>query len=366
MSRLPPSMARRARVARAAAGSAAHAGRRAAVPRPRGGGARRAPAAARAGPALDRLDDAGVPASARLLAAGAERAAAASRAATGLLLRAATRARLLVPAAGEAATATPDAGATAAAGTGAPGGGRPVWAGRAVLERGARVVVLGLVALIVLGATASLLPGFNEQLRPVSGPSSSAVGGQPAPAEEPAPAAPGGDEPGITVGPYPGDSPEQYAATADQVLRQLAEAAPDADLLAVVSLRDYRSPADLHAMLATYRLTEVFYAVPAAGQVHAADVRDPVADVLAAFDASAADAAARAAAATDPVDRTNAETEAAALGSRCACLFAAVVRAPAARLLELRTRPEVRVVDPAPPGTVPGSATFVPLLPETP
>jgi hypothetical protein len=49
---------------------------------------------------------------------------------------------------------------------------------------------------------------------------------------------------------------------------------------------------------------------------------------------------------------------------RCGCVFAVVVRAPQAALVELARRPEIRVVDPAPPAVSLPSITVFPLQPQ--
>jgi hypothetical protein len=247
----------------------------------------------------------------------------------------------------EAATATPHRG-----------GPTPPAAGRALLERGARFVVLGLVAMIVLSTAAALL-GFD------GGPAIVTADHGPGGIPGPAAGAPTPQQvPAITVGPYPGDSVTTYAGIADQELAQYAQSAPQADLLAIVSLSSYRTPAALHLLFAEYRITEVFYAVPGTGgPTHTAAVTDPIADVLAAFQAQADADTRQAADASDPTTRARAAGEARGLRADCACLFAAVVRAPAAELELLRHDPSVRVVDPAPPGTFEAGVTFVPILP---
>jgi hypothetical protein len=230
--------------------------------------------------------------------------------------------------------------------------------GRGLLERGARVVVLGLVSMIMFSTAAALLgfdsPPANLGAGQPSGQAATAAGSPPA----------ANPVPRITVGPSAGDPPAVYVESADHTLAEYAQSAPGADLLAVVSLVDYRTPAALHTLLGQYRVTQVFFAVPGTGSVHAATVRDPVPDVLAAFRAQAATAASQASAASSPSARGEAQAEADALRGDCACLFAAVVRAPAERLLLLRADPAVRVVDPAPPGTLDNAVTFVPVAPD--
>jgi hypothetical protein len=350
VSLLPARLAESSAAARDAADAARQAGARAAVEVATAGGARLARAADRAGPLLDRLDDTMLPVTEQGLETVVGAAAATSRAALTQVLRLAVRARLLRP-----ALAAGRPSPTSAA-PGGPLGVVPV--GRAVLERGARIAVLGLVSMIVLSTAAALLPWVS--------------GGQPvaelvAPPRQPSTlpaAAPSTTAPSITVGKFPGDSVATYIGIADQALTQLAGDAPDADLVALVDLTGYRSPAQLHALLLDYRVTQVFFAVPGAGPVHQAAVRDPVADVFAAFDAQAAAAARQAAAAPDPAAAVRDRAEAGALRAHCACAFAAVVRAPAARLVGLRESQAVRLIDPAAPGAVESTIRFVPVTPE--
>lgn len=342
----PPTRAPGRSGARGAADAARQAGARAAVEMATVGGARLARAADRAGPLLDRLDESLLPAAGDALEVVAEGAAAASRALTGRLLRLAVRVRLL----------SVDDGVDGGPSTDGEGDGAAAPVGRAVLERGARIAVLGLVAMIVLSTAAALLPWVSD--------------GQPVakPATVPTPPEPVSTPPGVTptipIGPYPGDSVSTYVAIATNELADLAHAAPDTDLLALVDLSEYRSPQALHALLSDYRVTQVFFAVPGVGPVHQATIRDPLADVVAAFDARASDATRRAAAVADPAAQQRDRAEASALRAGCACAFAAVVRAPAVRLVALRADPAVRIVDAAPPGTLENAVRFVPVAPD--
>jgi hypothetical protein len=343
-------------VAREAAGAARQAGIRAATEVATAGGARLARAADHAGPLLDQLDETLLPATTEALELVVAGAAATSRAVTTRLLRLAVRTRLLSP------PGTPQGDSPAAAAAAGPAGGSGLLgaapAGRAVLERGARIAVLGLVAMIVLSTAAALLPGVSGQ--PIAEP----VASTPRPSVGQQPAAPPANAPSVIVGPVPGDSMATYTGIADNELTQLAHAAPDTDLLALVDLIGYHSPPAMHELLADYRVTQVFFAVPGVGPVHQVAVRDPLADVLAAFDAQATAAARRAAADNDPAARGRDQAEANALRIPCDCAFAAVVRAPAVRLIELRANPAIRVIDAAAPGTVESAARFIPVAPD--
>ncbi|MCK9900490.1 hypothetical protein MXD63_10440 [Frankia sp. Cpl3] len=353
---------------------------------------------------LDRVDDAALPVAGRVLARGADLASAA-RGLPGVRVRLAGEPptdrtvvdAALPPASGTAAPPNGDAAAPPNGDAAAPPNGdaaappngdvaAPAADGVAdppdsrtsttasVVGGTLRLLVLGLVVLIIVGAVSTMLRG------PDPGNSSSGI---PGPGPGGAPAGPA--TPTTTVGPVAGDDAAGYAAAARAELESLAGAAPQADLYAVVSLAGYRTPEELHRLFATFRISEVFFRVPPDGVVLSAPVRDPVADVEAAF-ASAGDAAetrsrdageglgtdADAGAARTGRDDQSGESQqaanqqAAALRARCACLFGVVVRAPAARLLELARGSQVRVVDPAPPGLAPPAVRFVPLEPERP
>ncbi|WP_462203494.1 hypothetical protein [Frankia sp. CcWB3] len=236
-----------------------------------------------------------------------------------------------------------------------------------VVEWGVRMLVLGLVALIVVSATAAILQGVDHA--PSSGRSSPATGEAPTSANQPAapdqPAAP--VLPVVTIGPGPNDPVADYLGASRQNLASLTSAAPGADLYAVASLTAPRTPADLLEVFGDFRTVQVFFTAGIGGEQEQALVRDPVADVRAAFGSAAAQADARAAADTQVGDTAAADRErraASDLRAGCGCLFAAVVRAPAGRLSQLETDPRVRVVDPAPPGSGPPGMRFIPLSPD--
>lgn len=285
---------------------------------------------------LDRVDDAALPPVGRVLESVAGRLAGA---------RDRPRARLR--------RAWAARGGPYVDGDGPPPPGRAsVITGRA-LEAIGRLLVLGLVVLIVVGAVTTMLRGADPS-------GSHAPGPGPGPGNAPA----GPVEPTVTVGPAVGESPATYAAEAAAKLDGLTRAAPDADLYAVVSLAGYRTPDEMLQIFTAYRTLEVFFGVPPDGAVMAATVRDPVADLTAAFDSEADAADTRAHSATDPAEAEHARQEATALRARCGCLFGAVVRAPAARLVDLGHIEGVRVVDPAPPGISPETVRFLPLQPD--
>lgn len=178
-----------------------------------------------------------------------------------------------------------------------------------VVDWGVRMLVLGLVALIVVSATAAILQGVDHA--PSSGPSSSATeqaatsANQPAAPDQPvAPALPA-----VTIGPGPNDPVADYLGASRQNLALLTSAAPGADLYAVASLTAPRTPADLLEVFGDFRTVQVFFTAGIGGEQEQAVVRDPVADVRAAFGSAAAQADARAAADTQVGNTAAADRE---------------------------------------------------------
>lgn len=254
--------------------------------------------------------------------------------------------------------------AEAGAASGPPALLEAVGVGRGgVVDRGARALVLGLVALIVVSATAAMLQSVDHDRTPgTPAPSDAASRTSPS-----APAAAAPVTPTVTIGPGARDAVGEYVGASRQNLAALTAAAPGADLYAVASLTEAVTPGGLLAVFGGYRIVEVFFSAGVLGEVEAATVRDPVGDVQAAFASAAAQAQARAAADERAGDANADERDrraAAELRAGCACLFAAVVRAPAGRLTQLAADPRTRVVDPAPPGIAPPSVTFLPLSPD--
>lgn len=277
----------------------------------------------RARPASDllgRLDDALLPACGRVIARLADRAARAGRAARASALSALARAR-------------------------------PAPAALARLETGTRVTVIAVVAVVGAGSLVTFAHGWVADPR--------ARAGRPAALEVPAgPVASAGYA--AALGPT---SPVAgYLGSASDRLAAVLATAGDGEVYAVVSMPGYRTPTQLLGILSGYRLVRVFFRVPPDGPTVAAAVRDPSVDIAAAFDRAASQAARRAhsgAAAARMAD------EARALRSGCACVYGAVVRAPAARLAALAGSAAIRLVDAGGPGGVGGPATrFTALLPE--
>ncbi|WP_261569861.1 hypothetical protein [Frankia gtarii] len=313
------------------------------------------PAQAQPSP-LDRLDDAVLPAVFRVLDAARSRLADTADREAGRARRLAERARR-GRASGDGPVDTETAGSPAlldVVGV-APGG---------VVDRGARVLVLGLVALIVVSAAAAMLQSVDRDRSSNATAPAAALTGSP-PATSPPAAQP--VTPTVTIGPGASDSVAEYLGASRQNLASLTAAAPAADLYAVASLTGPVTPDQLIDLFGSYRAVQVFFTAGTGGQVEQATVRDPVADVHTAFASAAAQAQARAEteARAGDAGADNRDRQAAAqLRVGCACLFAAVVRAPAGRLSQLAADPRVRIVDPAPPGAGPPSVRFLPLSPD--
>ncbi len=300
---------------------------------------------------LDRLDDAALPPVFRILDTARSRLA-------GTADREACRARRLAERArrGRVGRDGPaDAGAEGSpalldvVGV-APGG---------VVDRGARVLVLGLVVLIVVSAAAAMLQSVDRDRPSKATAPADAPTGSP-PAAQPL-------TPTVTIGPGAHDSVAEYLGASRQNLASLTAAAPAADLYAVASLAAPVTPDEMLGVLGAYRAVQVFFTAGTGGEVEQATVRDPVADVHAAFASAATQAQTRAAAEAGAGEAGAEERDRQAeaqLRAGCACLFAAVVRAPAGRLSQLAADPRVRVVDPAPPGAGPPSVRFLPLSPD--
>ncbi len=268
--------------------------------------------------------------------------------------------------------------------------------GSLVVERSMRVMVLGAVSVIGVSAISALargpaggrdleqvgrplmvVPAVGEHADPAAGPVSTMPGAPAvvtaaAPGTVPAPVAvpvPVEEMPAaaVLVGPGPRETVGGYLEAARMRLAASAQASGQPDTYAVVSFPGYRTPEQALGLLQGLRTVRVFFRVPPDGTALSADVRDPLADVRTAF-AHAADAAAAQADAVGAVGdadaRERAVDEAAALRDSCACLYGAVVVAPAWRLLALAEAGSVRLADVAPPGVPGPSAVFVPLRPE--
>ncbi|WP_239372904.1 hypothetical protein [Frankia sp. Cj5] len=236
--------------------------------------------------------------------------------------------------AAQPARACPDDAGTAAW----VGGARRV-ASRLALERTARIMTLGAVGVIGVSAVAALWRG--------------PAGGRVDVATD-----------SVRTSLRPAESTDGYLAAAQARLAVLALAPEQPDIYAAVSFPGYRTPEQTRALLGDFRTVRVFFRVPPDGPILTTDVGDPARDIPAAFTRAAESAAYRVGTAADAVTRERAEDEAVALSGSCACLYGAVVRAPADQLALLAAMASVRLVDTAPPGTSAPAPTLVPLRPE--
>jgi hypothetical protein len=237
-----------------------------------------------------------------------------------------------------------------------PTGLRAAFRRDGLIIRGLRAGVIVTMGVIVVSAATATLQSPTTARLPTEPPVGPVVPGATGAAAPPTPT--------TVVGPYPGDVIEDYVASTTAQLASLAEAAPAAELHAVVSLTGYRTPEGLRALLPDFRLVRVFLRTPPDGAVVTAAVLDPAADVDAAFAAAAEQATRLVGTTSDDAVRDRAARDAEQFTDRCSCLYAVVVRAPAARLTELAGLDSVRLVDPAPPGSSPATTQFVPLTPE--
>jgi hypothetical protein len=132
-----------------------------------------------------------------------------------------------------------------------------------------------------------------------------------------------------TVGLAPGGD---LAAYVTQKRALLASLPATVDVPAMISLISYARPADAATLLHDYRVTRMLYRLSSVSPPQQADVRDLSTD-----------------------------------GPRlvpCACMYAAVVRAPADRLRLLAKSPYVRLVDATPVGTTFLTPQSTAILPE--
>jgi hypothetical protein len=122
------------------------------------------------------------------------------------------------------------------------------------------------------------------------------------------------------------------AAYVTQKRSLLASLPATADVPAMISLVTYVRPSDAATLLRDYRVTRMLYRLSTVSPPQQADIRDLGSD-----------------------------------GSRvapCACMYAAVVRAPADRLRLLARSPYVRLVDATPAGTTFLTPQSTAILPE--
>jgi len=193
----------------------------------------------------------------------------------------------------------------------------------------------------------------------------------------------------VRVGVSDGDSIPRYVEESRSELEQLAVGSPPRPLYALVSFTTYLSPDRVAALVAAVVATgngdlttiTAHARVPVPRRqtelIHLSADRLPddlVAAMTAVADRKVSDASgytqlAQGESAADlrasfEGRAALAQIEATAYRGACSCVFALVVRAPAAVLVALSKQRDVRAVDAAPDVTQPYRAVFVPPLPE--
>jgi hypothetical protein len=203
-------------------------------------------------------------------------------------------------------------------------------------------------------------------------------------AAKPVPTSSASPEPGDPddghLGPLLGDKVPLYVQTARDHLQRAAQGSPDGEVVAVISLRSYRTPEQVNALLPRIEVLRVFFRAPLRlpnGLVHDVEVHSLVADTRKAIAQAGAARQAEAnellrVAATiqnDPAQKADQEkdakiyqAEARLLRGGCDCVFGVVVRAKLRVLVDLLS--SVRVVDAGSPSGGPGDYEFTALLPE--
>lgn len=191
-------------------------------------------------------------------------------------------------------------------------------------------------------------------------------------------------EAGIRLGPDIGETTTGYEASALQDLERLAATAPTDTRLALVTFSGYRSPGQVEALLTSYHVRRVYLRAKAGGpnavqlpyEIRGelgGSLRKAYADVALSRLAVRRSYLAYVATTTD--DKAYQDDYAAfaestgrevvAYQHNCACIFTAVVEAPARDLLALRGHAEVRAVQAAGKGLAIAALIVQPLLPET-
>lgn len=193
----------------------------------------------------------------------------------------------------------------------------------------------------------------------------------------------------VTVGVVDGESIPAYLTASAEELARLAAASPGpgpAPMYALVSLTGYVAPDRLAPVFDGVTVAEALARAPLPGMQTEivriavfrvpADVSTGMAEIAERKAAEAADYDRRAEQVTgDGAEQRQvrrvylagarrAAAEAAAYRDRCACVYAAVVRATPEALSRLASRPGVRAVDPAPDVIRLDRAVFRPPLPE--
>ncbi|MCW2545324.1 MAG: hypothetical protein JWM40_2876 [Frankiales bacterium] len=222
----------------------------------------------------------------------------------------------------------------------------------------------------------------------LAGTATAVVRHQPAPHSAPAvdvtlgsqPAVPSGNR----LGPDIGQTTEDYEKTSHEDLEKVAAHSPDASRLALVAFSDYRTPAQLATLLGSYDVRRVYLRARNAGPDAAQIPYEIKGELGASLQRAYADIALSrlelrrsylAYVATTKNDKVyqadyqhyadSAGREVVAYQHLCACVFSAVIEAPASALLGLWTNLDIRSVQVADRGASMGKLLVTPVLPET-
>ena len=189
-----------------------------------------------------------------------------------------------------------------------------------------------------------------------------------------------------TIGPTPGSSVATYLTKANFDLRHFGEISHGASTYAVVDLRSFQTPNEARALFGAVQVVRAYVRVRAGSlpmsvrsiPVLSAGLIAPGMRTAATVAAATAKSYAVLLAGLHPKTAADrkvkqryeqmhraAVVEAAALRRplACACVFAAIVRADAARLATLAAEPDIRAVDPGPPNVELTGLTALPLDP---
>jgi hypothetical protein len=209
---------------------------------------------------------------------------------------------------------------------------------------------------------------------------------QPAPqsVSSPGPIADQSSDAGNRLGPDIGETTTGYEASSLQDLEHLADTSPTSTRTALVTLKGYLTPAQVQALLGPYQVRRVYLRAKVGGPDAAevpydirgelgASLRKAYGDValsrlavrrsyLAYVETTTDDKAYH-----DDYAAYAASTgrEVIAYQHSCACVFSALVDAPARDLVALRAHPQVRAIQVAGEGLSLAALIVQPLLPET-
>ena len=235
-----------------------------------------------------------------------------------------------------------------------------------------RLVVIGVLVAVVASAI-----GYGISVLASSGSTGSSAGGSTgggttSSSRPPGLAIPGCLEPApataVSVGPPAGTDVPSYLQARRDLLVRCAEAVPDDEAVAVVSLAGSANPTAAAAFVGRVSVLTAFVRIPG-GPPLVLPVADPIGaaspqtpSITTAYATLAAALTARAA--TRPASAESDRAQAAALGQSCGCLYALTVAAPLRTLAALAANSAIRLVDIAPVGTAASAVRARPILPD--